>query len=69
MTSSSPTKMADMNGVQRREVMRTDDPFGIPACFYWTVDEVADWIESIGYGKYKVGVKMFFLKKITCCWR
>jgi len=44
-----------------REVMRRDDPFGIPACFYWTVDEVADWIDSIGYGKYKENFRSHFI--------
>ena len=42
------------DNVVRGEVQRKDDPFGIPACFYWTMDEVADWVDSIGYGKYKV---------------
>jgi len=45
----------------QREVMRRDDPFGIPACFYWTVDEVADWIDSIGYGKYKENFRSHFI--------
>ncbi|XP_005106830.1 uncharacterized protein LOC101845126 [Aplysia californica] len=51
--------MAD--NVIRREVQRRDDPFGIPACFYWTVDEVADWIDSIGYGKYKENFRSHFI--------
>jgi len=51
--------MAD--NVIRREVHRRDDPFGIPACFYWTVDEVADWVDSIGYGKYKENFRSHFI--------
>ena len=26
----------------------------VPACLYWTVDDVANWIESIGFPDYKV---------------
>ncbi|CAL1540966.1 unnamed protein product [Lymnaea stagnalis] len=51
--------MAD--NIVRREVQRRDDPFGIPACFYWTIDEVADWIESIGYAKYKENFRSHFI--------
>ena len=42
------------DAVTPRPVMRADNAFGIPACFYWTVDDVVNWVESIGYGKYKV---------------
>ncbi|GFS06841.1 sterile alpha motif domain-containing protein 15 [Elysia marginata] len=49
------------DNVVRREVQRRDDPFGIPACFYWTMDEVADWVESIGYGKYKENFRAHFI--------
>ncbi|GFN97142.1 sterile alpha motif domain-containing protein 15 [Plakobranchus ocellatus] len=49
------------DNVVRREVQRRDDPFGIPACFYWTMDEVADWVESIGYGKYKENFRSHFI--------
>jgi len=47
--------------VVSRSAMRVDDPFGIPACFYWTVDEVADWVDSIGYGKYKENFRSHFI--------
>ncbi|CAG5119824.1 unnamed protein product [Candidula unifasciata] len=49
------------DNVVRREIQRRDDPFGIPACFYWTIDEVADWVESIGYGKYKENFRSHFI--------
>ncbi|KAK3793669.1 hypothetical protein RRG08_014563 [Elysia crispata] len=49
------------DNVVRREVQRRDDPFGIPACFYWTMDEVADWVDSIGYGKYKENFRSHFI--------
>ncbi|RUS78133.1 hypothetical protein EGW08_014106 [Elysia chlorotica] len=49
------------DNVVRREIQRRDDPFGIPACFYWTVDEVADWVDSIGYGKYKENFRSHFI--------
>ncbi|KAK6997726.1 sterile alpha motif domain-containing protein 15 [Biomphalaria glabrata] len=49
------------DNIVRREVQRRDDPFGIPACFYWTIDEVADWVESIGYSKYKENFRSHFI--------
>ncbi|BFZ07006.1 hypothetical protein BsWGS_10046 [Bradybaena similaris] len=49
------------DNVARREIQRRDDPFGIPACFYWTIDEVADWVESIGYAKYKENFRSHFI--------
>ena len=30
----------------------------IPRCFYWSTDEVADWVESIGLKQYRVGLEM-----------
>ena len=26
----------------------------VPACLQWTADEVADWIEKLGYKEYRV---------------
>jgi hypothetical protein len=26
----------------------------VPACLQWTVDEVADWIDKLGYKEYRV---------------
>jgi hypothetical protein len=27
----------------------------VPDAFYWSIDEVASWVEDIGYWQYKVG--------------
>lgn len=27
----------------------------VPEAYYWSIDEVASWIEDIGYWQYKVG--------------
>jgi hypothetical protein len=62
---AAPSAMTD--NIVRREAQRRDDPFGIPACFYWTIDEVADWVESIGYSKYKVGTNVDFSGALIRC--
>ena len=31
----------------------------VPACLEWTVQEVADWIEKLGYKEYKVNHNRF----------
>ncbi|BFZ11632.1 hypothetical protein BsWGS_14671 [Bradybaena similaris] len=41
------------DNVIRREVLRRDNAYGIPACYFWSAEEVANWVQSIGYGKYK----------------
>jgi hypothetical protein len=30
----------------------------VPACLYWSVDQVADWIEELGFPNYKVCIKL-----------
>ena len=30
----------------------------VPACLYWSVDQVADWIEELGFPNYKVCIKV-----------
>ena len=32
----------------------TFDAEGIPLCLYWSVEEVAEWIEYLGFPQYKV---------------
>ena len=29
----------------------------VPDAFYWSIDEVASWVEDIGFWQYKVGMK------------
>ena len=26
----------------------------VPPCLYWTVDQVADWVENLGFPYYRV---------------
>ena len=33
----------------------------VPDAFYWTVDEVASWVEDIGFWQYKVGSRKNFI--------
>lgn len=28
----------------------------VPRCLEWTVDEVADWMEGLGFGQYRVSL-------------
>lgn len=30
----------------------------VPACLYWTVEQVSDWIEELGFPNYKVSKLM-----------
>ena len=38
-----------------RKVKALDESMGVPMAMYWTTEEVADWMEDIGFQKYRVG--------------
>ena len=39
-----------------RKVKEQDAEYGVPMTIYWTTDQVADWIEELGFPNYRVGI-------------
>lgn len=51
----TPTKF-DLHGYQA-----TFESDGTPCCLLWTVEDVADWIEYLGFSQYRVGSSVLFI--------
>ena len=43
-----------------RKVKEQDAEYGVPMTIYWTTDQVADWIEELGFPNYRVGINRIF---------
>ncbi len=39
----------------------------VPKCVRWTAEEVADWIQSLGYPQYKVWLSFYITIKFLVC--
>ena len=70
--------MADENENNHSDIKQKFSPSfdneGIPACLEWTPEDVAEWIEYLGFSQYKVsfGFLAFFtlvkgVQKIIVC--
>ena len=38
----------------RRTSKSSDESQNVPQCIHWSTEEVADWIENLGFKEYKV---------------
>ena len=45
----------------------TFDSDGAPSCLSWKIDDVADWVEFLGFKQYRVRQKSSYLFFETSC--
>lgn len=57
--------MADENGNSENDLKQKFSPSfdneGIPASLEWSAEDVAEWIEYLGFPQYKVSLHVLFL--------
>lgn len=50
----SPSSEANTMSKRNQDSQQTDAAAVVPTCMNWSVEEVADWVESLGFPQYRV---------------